>query len=160
MQSLLKITGGIDASVPDGSAYDGFSCALKARFILLCRCVTTHKNLRLQAASRGWSHRDCTDDEMQIIILLAASRRFSVMSGYHQKPEIARLAVVQAVLAHDIQHEILSAEQVNERFPGYRLPTSFRVCLPSSTLRFNPHRCARKRGVVLPPLEPDRASHA
>ncbi len=36
--------------------------------------------------------------------------------------------VLQAVLAHDIPHEILTAEQVNERFPGYRLPTHFKVC--------------------------------
>jgi len=35
-QSLLKITGGIDASVPDGSAYDGFSCALKACAVPMC----------------------------------------------------------------------------------------------------------------------------
>ena len=33
----------------------------------------------------------------------------------------------QAVLAHDIPHEILTAEQVNERFPGYRLPANFKV---------------------------------
>jgi len=44
-----------------------------------------------------------------------------------QKCLCARLAVLQAVLAHDIPHEILTAEQVNERFPGYRLPAHFKV---------------------------------
>ena len=39
-QSLLKVTGGIDASVPDGSAYDGFSCALKARTSFLATVYT------------------------------------------------------------------------------------------------------------------------
>ena len=43
--------------------------------------------------------------------------------------------MLQAVLAHDIPHEILSAEQVNERFPGYRLPANFRVCMAR-----HPHR--------------------
>ena len=40
VQSLLKITGGIDASVPDGSAYDGFSSALKAPSLLFWQLVT------------------------------------------------------------------------------------------------------------------------
>ena len=41
---------------------------------------------------------------------------------------IVRLMASQAVLAHNIPHEILTAEQVNERFPGYRLPANFKVC--------------------------------
>ena len=35
---------------------------------------------------------------------------------------------IESCQEHDLEHEILNAEQLNRRFPGYRLPADFRAC--------------------------------
>lgn len=34
---------------------------------------------------------------------------------------------LQSALAHSLTHEVLSASQVNSRFPGYHLPADYQV---------------------------------
>lgn len=40
---------------------------------------------------------------------------------------------------HDLEHEVLSGTEVNQRFPGYQLPPEFKVLYPSLGLLANSH---------------------
>ncbi len=37
---------------------------------------------------------------------------------------------LQSAVQHNLDHEVLSSEEVNKRFPGYHLPPQYKVLLP------------------------------
>ena len=46
---------------------------------------------------------------------------------------------------HNLPHEVLSADEVNARFPGYSLPSAFKVGLANDFMQLylsTPHECS------------------
>lgn len=50
---------------------------------------------------------------------------------------------LESCRVHGLPHEVLSAEQVNHRFPGYRLPADFRAVFQPDGGFLEPERCIR-----------------
>jgi sarcosine oxidase len=48
---------------------------------------------------------------------------------------------LQSCRVHGLRHEVLSAEQVNERFPGYHLPAGFKAVLQPDGGFLEPEKC-------------------
>lgn len=50
---------------------------------------------------------------------------------------------LESCRVHGLRHEVLSADEVNDRFPGYRLPGDFKAVLQSDAGFLEPEKCIR-----------------